>query len=435
MAETQLPSISGNPAGRRQGGRLSAGRAFQGVGYSLIGGFHFLLAFDIGEPSPYDFLAAPTILLWLALGLRMSRDAVLFVALLLVYCLGLFLALIPNLDQPLSVKWVATSGYLIVTAVFFVMFFSDDTERRIELALKALLASCIIAAVAGVAGYFDLLGTAELFSKWERAAGTFEDPNLFGSFLLFGVLYLVRGLVTGDGRHPVLSLLALPLLLAAVFLSFSRGSWMAAVVGVVALLFTTFASSRSGRVRRRIALLSLVLLFVGAVSIVGLLTLDEVRSMFEMRAQTQDYDLGETGRFGNQLRAIPLLLERPNGFGPLRFRAAFDFEPHNSYLGAFANGGWTTGLAFLALMLTTTYVGLRLCLRPSPYQRAAQIVWAMQLTFCVQSLQIDIDHWRHAFLVWGMIWGMEVARRRWLARQGQAVIWAGDPGLALAGAR
>jgi hypothetical protein len=28
-------------------------------------------------------------------------------------------------------------------------------------------------------------------------------------------------------------------------------------------------------------------------------------------------------------------------------------------------------------------------------------------------MQIDIDHWRHFYLILGMIWGMEAARRKW----------------------
>jgi hypothetical protein len=435
MAQAQVSSVS--PAPPQGGlGRLPAMRVLEGVGHALFAILIFLLAFDVREPSPYDVLAAPTILLWLALGVRMPRDALLLVALLLVYCLGLMLALVPHMDQRLSTTWAAASAYLVVTAVFFAMFFSDDTARRAELALKALLAGCIVAAAAGVAGYFDILGTAALFAEGHRAMGPFQDPNVFGSFLIFGLLYLVRGLLAGEGRRPVLALAALPLIVAGILLSFSRGAWVAAVIAVAALLCTTFAASRSGRIRGRIALLSLFVVIMGAVSVAGLLALDEVRAMFAARAQVQDYDLGETGRFGNQLRAIPLLLEQPNGLGPLRFRAIFEPEPHNSYLGAFANGGWMTGFSFIALMLTTTYVGLRLCLKPSPWQSAAQVVFAMQATFLVQSLQIDIDHWRHAFLVWGMIWGMEAARLRWLACQGRAVGYAraGRPEIALAGA-
>jgi hypothetical protein len=174
-------------------------------------------------------------------------------------------------------------------------------------------------------------------------------------------------------------------------------------------------------VRRRIVLLSLVMLIVGAASIVGLLAIDGVRSMFEERAQVaQPYDEGETGRFGQHLRAIPALLDLPNGFGPLRYRLTFRFDPHNSYLNSFASGGWISGLAFLGLMLATTYVGLRLAWQPSPYQRHGQILFAAHLTFFVQAFQIDIDHWRHVYLVWGAIWGLEAARRRWLADRTEA---------------
>ena len=42
--------------------------------------------------------------------------------------------------------------------------------------------------------------------------------------------------------------------------------------------------------------------------------------MFEMRAAlVQHYDVGATGRFGRFGRAIPELLQMPNGYGPLQF--------------------------------------------------------------------------------------------------------------------
>jgi hypothetical protein len=33
--------------------------------------------------------------------------------------------------------------------------------------------------------------------------------------------------------------------------------------------------------------------------------------------------------------------------------------------------------------------------------------------FVLQAMQIDIDHWRHVYMLFGMIWGMEAARRAW----------------------
>src|SRR5829696_6927665 len=94
---------------------------------------------------------------------------------------------------------------------------------RVELGLKAYLASCLFAAVAGIMSYFDTLGTGILFKMDGRAAGVFEDPNVLGSFLILGALYLVYNLLTGRSRSVVLSLAALLIVLCGIFLSFSRG--------------------------------------------------------------------------------------------------------------------------------------------------------------------------------------------------------------------
>jgi hypothetical protein len=161
----------------------------------------------------------------------------------------------------------------------------------------------------------------------------------------------------------------------------------------------------------------MTVLFVAASVLAGLLSVDSVADTFVDRFTiTKDYDEGVTGRFGNQMRSIPLLVERPEGFGPLRFRLRFGIEPHNSYIGGFANGGWIGGLAFLGMVLTTAFVGLRLCLVPSPYRDRAQVVVPALLMFFLQAFQIDIDHWRHVYVMMGMVWGLECARTGWAAR-------------------
>jgi hypothetical protein len=211
---------------------------------------------------------------------------------------------------------------------------------------------------------------------------------------------------------------ALLVLLACVFLSFSRGSWGACLLGICLTIGLTWATSPSRAVRRRIARLSALTVLVGALLIGGLLSMDGVSERFTDRAQvTKDYDEGETGRFGNQRRGIPMLIDRPLGFGPLRWRVVFDLEPHNSYIGGFANGGWLGGFAFLSIVLTSIFVGFRLCLKPSPYQGLAQIVFPALLMFFLQAFQIDIEKWRHVYMMLGMLWGLEAARVRWLFQQ------------------
>lgn len=392
---------------------LPARHVLESVGYLLFALFIFFTCFTFLRPSPYDFAAIPAMLVWLVLGVRLHRSSVPFVALLLFYKVSLVAALVPYFAESTPTLWTIQSLYLMVTAVFFVMFFAHQTERRVELTMKAYLASCVFAAAAGIVSYFR--DTGILFVMDGRAAGVFEDPNVLGSFLVLGVLYLLRNMMTGDSRHPIAAAVCQLLLVACVFLSFSRGSWAALVLGTALMTAMTFRTSPA-RVRRRIVALGLVAVGLATVLLLGLLSVGDVGERFADRAQlTQSYDEGVTGRFGNQLRSIPMLIERPEGFGPLRFRLVFGLEPHNSYIGGFANGGWTGGLAFIGLVLVTIFVGFRLCLTPSPYQRQAQIVFPALLMFFLQALQIDIDHWRHVYIMLGMVWGLEAGRCRWVA--------------------
>lgn len=413
-------TFDGAAATTARGGGASRGPVHT-LGYALFALFIFFTCFTFMKPSPYDFLALPTILLWFLLDIKVYRATIIIVALLLIYLAALLVALVPYFDEPVPVEWTYQSVYLVITGVFFVMFFSDDTAYRVEFGLKAYLACCLFAATCGIFSYFDVVGEGVLFKMDGRASGVFQDPNLLGSFLILSALYLIRNLLVGETRRVLWSVAALLVLLACIFLSFSRGSWGACVVGIGLTVALTWATSPSRAVRRRIARLSALAVLGAALLIGGLMTLDGVSERFTDRAQvTKEYDEGETGRFGNQRRGIPMLIDRPLGFGPLRWRLVFDLEPHNSYIGGFANGGWLGGFAFLSIVLTSTFVGFRLCLRPSPFQRHAQIVFPALLMFFLQAFQIDIEKWRHVYMMLGMVWGLEAARMRWIAggRQG-----------------
>jgi hypothetical protein len=412
-----VPSRGVAPASRARG--VPVIRILEGLGYVLIVPFIFFICFTFLRPSPYDFFAIPAMALWFCLGVRLYRGAVVFVALLLLYHFGLLLALLPYFNEPRPVEWSYQSAYLMITAIFFAMFFADDTRRRIELAFKSYVASCVFAACAGIASYFDLFGEGVLFKMDGRAAGVFEDPNVLGSFLIPGVLYLMHNLISGRSKAPLLAMAGLAVITTGIFLSFSRGSWAATVISTATMAWLMHRTTGSARLRRRILALTLVTAAFGAVAVIGALSVDDIAERFEDRAQvTKDYDEGVTGRFGNQLRGLPMLIERPNGLGPLRWRLTFGLEPHNSYIGGFANGGWLGGFSFIALVLATGFVGFRLCLAPSPFQREAQIAWPALFIFFLQAFQIDVDHWRHVFLLFGMVWGLEAARIAWLQNTG-----------------
>ena len=377
--------------------------------------FVFCGSVALVEPSPYDFASFVAIPVWFIGGFKVHRTFLPLFALVFLYNLGGFIGLIPYVVEHDPTLFMLQSLYLAVTTLVFALFFAEDTERRAEIVLQFYAASTVFAALAGIVGYFGIGGLGELLSRYGRASGTFKDPNVLGSYLVMGAVYYVQTIVLGRTRHVVATGLALLVVVAGILLSFSRGSWGAFIVATLLSIGLTFLTSAEPRMRRRILVVTLAAAAIAALVVLVLLALPHTRDFFLQRAALeQDYDEGVTGRFGNQIRSIPMLLGLPNGFGPLRFRLIFGLEPHNSYINAFASYGWLGGFAFLTLVGLTTFVGFRVAWRPSPYRRAAQVFWPSLLVFLLQGFQIDIDHWRHVFLMLGAVWGIETARVRWL---------------------
>ncbi|GJE18128.1 O-antigen ligase family protein [Methylobacterium marchantiae] len=416
-----MNSITEGPGSRWRAGAWSNVQAIgvlRGFASLLHAAFIFFACFAFSAASPYDIIAIPTILLWLCLGIRLYRGALPLAVLLVFYIGTIVVALMPYLGEPDPVAWTIQLAYLAITAIFFSMLYADHSRERVELALKAYLASCLFSASLGIVGYAGLTGSDELFARWGRAAGSFQDPNVFGSFLTLGVLYLLHGLLLGTSRRPLFAFLALLFLLVGILLSFSRGSWGGSMMAIVVMVSAIYRTSTSRTLRRRIVSLSLLAGLGGAVAIGGVLSIGTIGETFSQRASvTQDYDEGETGRFGNQLRGLGQLIEEPMGMGPLRWRRTFGLEPHNSYIGSFANGGWIGGITFICLVLATAFVGFRLMFHASPFQRHAQIVFPALLMFFFQAVQIDIEKWRHVYMMLGMVWGLEAARIRWMAHR------------------
>src|SRR4051795_11814933 len=108
MGTSSLAIGAAPPAGGAAAGGLRGVpviRLLHGLGYALLVPFIFFICFTFLRPSPYDFFAIPAMALWFCLGIRLHRGAVVFVALLLLYHLGLLLALLPYFEEPRPVEW------------------------------------------------------------------------------------------------------------------------------------------------------------------------------------------------------------------------------------------------------------------------------------------------------------------------------------------
>ncbi|MGQ3283681.1 O-antigen ligase family protein [Bosea sp. (in: a-proteobacteria)] len=358
------------------------------------------------EPSPYEVVFLLAVFVFAITGIRFSQKLLPLALLLLLYNIGGTFSLIPWMDESASVRFTAVSVYLMVTAVFLAAIMADDALGRLETLRRGYLFAAWGAGLAGLLGYFDVAGLGSVFTLYGRASGTFKDPNVLGPFLVLPIIYVLQHILTGRlGLMRGLLLMSVPL--AALFLTFSRGAWGNLVAAALLMIALTFLTAPNAARRARVVALTLTALGLLTVALLFALSFENIRSIFEVRASlVQEYDGGVTGRFGNQLRSIPLLLEEPNGFGPLRFRWLFPEDPHNVYINAFASYGWLGGFSWLALMAATCLVGWRLVFQRSPWQNHAIVLWSVLFVTILQGLQIDTDHWRHMYLMLGLVWGL-----------------------------
>jgi len=358
------------------------------------------------EPSPYEVMFVLAGGLFFATGLKLNALSSILLLLLLGFNLGGVIGLIPYIDERTSVMFVVISIYMMFNAVFFAALMGEDTTARFNVVRSGYIAAAWIAGLAAILGYFQVAGLGDLFTRYNRASGTFKDPNVLGTFLVFPIVCLVQALFQRRaGLIKTFVLMSVPLL--GLFLTFSRGSWGHLLASLAMLLGLHILTSRSDGERVRLIFLGMLGVATMAVLLIVALSIDDIRKVFEVRASLeQSYDVGTTGRFGDHLRSIPMLLELPAGFGPLRYHTVFHADAHNVYVNAFASYGWLGGISYVVLVVMTMYIGWRTVFRRTPYQHHAIAVWSTLFFTILQGIQIDTDHWRHFYLLLGLMWGL-----------------------------
>ncbi|MEA2989300.1 MAG: hypothetical protein QOG83_2011 [Alphaproteobacteria bacterium] len=374
-------------------------------------------AFVFIEPSPYEYVALATIFLFALTGFTLRAALAPLIVLLIVLNVGYATSLIQVIDQTRLVIWVVVSAYLAVTAMFYAAMLGAQTESRLKWLLRGTQVAGFVAAIVAVAAYFRLLGGAsDLFLLFGRARGTFNDPNVLGAFLVLPALLAFQRVLAGRLTAVIGSGLVLLVLLAALLLSFSRGAWGQMAFAAVALMAMTFLTSRSNGERLRILLIAIGGALVIAAFVAVLVSTDQVADLFKQRASfDQSYDLGYLGRFGRYSLGAQLALESPLGIGPLQFPKFFPEDPHNTFLNAFMSGGWLAGLSYLTLSAVTVAAGMRFVFVRTPWQPAYHVIYAAYLGVVAESAIVDIDHWRHYFLILGVLWGLISVSRNYRA--------------------
>ena len=361
------------------------------------------------EPSPHDALMGLLLMACLIAGVRFDRLLAVPFLLLLVWNVAGMLSLMNVPTEEKAIQYAGTSVYLAVAALTFACLFAHNTMPRLATMRVAYVLTATVISLAGIAGYLSLFPHAhELFATYDRALGAFKDPNVFGPFLIWPALIVIERMTA---RHLHLKdIVVLGILLVGLLLSFSRGAWFHFAVSCAVTLVLNFLAAPTPAQRMRIFVISAIGVAALAAFIVILLSFESIRRMFLERAQLiQYYDVGEGGRFELQRLALSVVLNFFNGMGPFEFARVYGLQQHNVYLQAFIVYGWIGGIAYIMLLFATLWVALRTVFVRTPWQPYLITALAAFIGEVLEGFVIDTDHWRHFFLLLGMIWGLAAA--------------------------
>ena len=364
----------------------------------------------ITEPSPYElaFLAVLGLSLFSGLAYRRSTLGLLvlfaaFVPFALIAAFQVRFSTVPN-----ALIYQAVTIFLFFTAYWVSNYVAEEPQRRMRLIIGAYLVASLLSAVLGTIGYVGI--GHDLLTRYDRAKALFNDPNVYGPFLILPAMYALQRTLVDRPRRAIWAGIAYCVIFVGVFVSFSRAAWGHVVISSALVFVLLFALEATAREKARMLMMALIGLLLLIVAGIGAFSIDSFRNFIELRTQSQTYDTGESGRFGRQGYAFDLALDHPLGLGPLEFRnLRVKEEPHNTYVNVIHAYGWGGGLAFIMFILVTCWRGVSFVFRPGPNRLLLIPLVSVFVPLAGEAAIIDIDHWRHFFLVGGLIWGVTAA--------------------------
>src|SRR5918997_1222128 len=314
-------------------------------------------------------------------------------------------------DPVRAAVFFGTTVYLALFALWLPGYVVS--ENRARLVVRAYLFAAAASAVLGVLAVLGAVPGTAVLSENGRARALFQDPNVFGPFLVPAALILAEDIVRPrllPGRRALKALL-LGVLLVGVLFSYSRGAWLNVAVGLGAM--GIFLALRGG-VRQALALagvaVAAALVIAGAVAVTG--TYDFLLE----RARPQTYD---TDRFSGQRAGIAPATEYPPGAGPGQFESLAGISAHSTYARALGEQGFPGLAALIALFGATLVIAARNAARG----RDTHLIGAAALlgAWCgllANSAFIDTLHWRHLWVVAALVWAGAMLPARRASRGG-----------------
>ena len=315
------------------------------------------------------------------------------------------------IDPVRATMFFSITLYLAVFSLWLTSYL--NSERRAHLILVAYLFAAISTTLLGLGALLaGFPGSDTFLFHDDRIRGLFKDANVYGPFLIPVAL-----LVLDEVLRPrllkigtVFKLAIILLLTLGVIFSFSRAAWLNMSLGVVVVLAIVLL--RGPAVNARVIPVMLMLAVLG-VATAGLVVATGQEKFLTERASIQGYD---TERFGAQEAGAELAAKYPLGVGPGQFEPQIQYSAHSTYIRSYTEQGPLGLLAVVVLIGSTLVMAVRnATIGRSSFGLGSGALLGAWVGLIANSFFVDTLHWRHFWLVAGLIW---VASMRRAAEEG-----------------
>jgi hypothetical protein len=373
--------------------------------FCLMAISHYVLR----EPAPYDLLMVATAGMLFMLGLRIPAGVALPFGLMVLVLCGYMIGGTGARYIDMSIKFLQTSTYLTLTFVFYTAVVTASPDRALKALWGGYIFAGLCAAALGIAGYLGLIPGADILLGSGRAKGLFEDPNVYGPFLVPPTIYAIWRMTTRGVTSavffwgPIATVLVLGL-----FLSFSRGAWLHMMLSAAAFAVLASMAPETRGQRGRIVMITILLGVMLTMAIGWAITIPEVRELLEQRLGLQSYDTKQGGRFSGQFEALKMAMINPFGIGANNWGMLAAQDTHNVYLNVFVSGGFISLVGLVGAFGLTLVRGFKYAMY-GPRRGVFIVAFASFIGLIAEAIIIDINHWRHLYVLMGMIWGLMLA--------------------------
>lgn len=389
---------------------------------ALVTVWIFSGAFVLIEPSPYEVMFLAAFAVSLAGGLKLHRENLPLLGLIILFAPFSLIAAfqVRFMDASDALLFTLVTIFLMITSYFAANFVAQSPLAHMRLIGRAYIAAALITAVVGTLAYLGVLPGEGAFLLYGRAKAFFKDPNVYGPFLVLPAMFLLQRALLGGPKQALIGGGLYLVIFVGTFVSFSRGAWGIFALSSMLVFLLSFCLEARAQDKVRMLLLAIGGVMVLSAALMVLLSIGEVAEFFVHRFSLQGYDTGETGRFGRIGYALDIALQNPWGIGPLEFSNLRITElPHNTYINVLHAYGWGGALAYYVMAGWTVWRGITHLARRSPNRLLLIPVFSTFIPLLILAAVIDTDHWRHWFLLVGLMWGITAGYHQTMPDQHQ----------------